>query len=95
MFLFLFLSEIIDNFIKFYNDFKKKNENKKILKLDIENKLSNFFLDDNTDIEKSYKEIYLEFIKKQNAELEPLLNIKIDKEIFDKNCKKKINIQNK
>ena len=87
-------SEIIDNFIKFYNDLKKKNETKKILQLDIENKLSNFFLDDNTDIRKSYKEIYQEFLKKQNAELEPLLKVKIDKEIFDKNCTKKINVQN-
>ena len=87
-------SEIIDNFIKFYNDLKKKNEKKKSLKLDIESKLSDFFVDDNTDIGKSYKEIYQEFIKKQNAELEPLLKIKIDKEIFDKNCRKKVNVQN-
>ena len=88
MFLFLFLSEIIDNFIKFYNDFKKKNENKKILKLDIENKLSNFFLDDNTDIEKSYKEIYLELIKKQNAELELFLISKLIKKFLIKIVKK-------
>ena len=87
-------SEIIDNFIKFYNDLKKKNEKKKILKLDIESKLSNFFVDDNTDIGKSYKEIFKEFIKKQNEELEPLLKIKIDNEVFDKNCRKTINVQN-
>ena len=87
-------SEIIDNFIVFYNDLKKKNDSKKSLTLDKESKLSNFFIDDNTDLGKSYKEIYHDFSNKQNNELINLLDIKIDKEIFDKNCKKKVNIQN-
>lgn len=87
-------SEIIDNFIVFYNDLKKKNETKKILILDKESKLSNFFIDDNTDFGKSYKDIYHDFSNKQNNELNNLLDIKIDKEILDKNCKKKVNIQN-
>ena len=82
-------SEIIDYFIVFYNDLKKKNDSKKSLTLDKESKLSNFFIDDNTDLGKSYKEIYHDFSNKQNNELINLLDIKIDKEIFDKNCKKK------
>ena len=87
-------TEKIDLFIEFYNNLKKKSDTKKTLKLDIKSKLSNFFVDDNTDIGKSYKEIYLEFIKKHNKELEPLLKLKIDKEIFEKTCLKKENIQN-
>ena len=66
-----------------------QNEKKDILTLDDESKLSDLFIEDNTDIGKSYKEIYQKFIKKQNDELNKLLDIKIDKEIFDKNCKKK------
>ena len=86
--------EIIDDFIKFYNDLKKKNSKKTALKLDKESKLINFFVDDDTDIGKSFIEIYQKFIEKQNMELEPLLKIKIDKEIFEKGCLKKVNIQN-
>ncbi len=71
-----------------------KKDSKNTLKLDKNNKLSDFFVDNNTDIGKSYKEIYLKFIKKQNEELNPLLKIKIDNEIFEKNCTKKVNIQN-
>ena len=84
-------NDLIDNYIKFYNDLKLKNKAKKTLKLDVGNKLSNFFVDDTTDIGKSLIEIYQEFIKKQNSELEPLLK---DKDILEKSCKKKINIQN-
>ena len=87
-------SENIDNFIKFYNDLNMKKDTKNTFKLDKNNKLSDFFVDDNTDIGKSYKEIYQKFIKKQNEELNPLWKIKIDKKKKKKNCTKKVNIQN-
>lgn len=86
-------SEKIDDFIKFYNSLKKKNKNKQTLKLNAKDKLINFFVDENTDYGKSYKEIYQEFINEQNEKLEPLLRLKIKNEIFDKCCLKKINIQ--
>ena len=82
------------DFFNLYNDFKKKSDTKKLLKLDEKKELINFFVDENTDIGKSYKEIYEEFIKRQNSELLPLLKLKIEKEIFEKSCLQKINIQN-
>ena len=86
--------EKINKFIKFYNGLKIKVD-KKLLTLDpAKNNLNDLFIDDDSDIGRSYKSIFNEFIKKQNNELTPLLDIKIDKEIFDKNCKKPESIQN-
>ena len=87
-------SKKVDDFIKFYNSLNMKDSHKNEIKLDIENKLSNLFVEDNTDMGKSFKQIYQKFIEKQNNELIDLLEIKIDKEIFDKNCLKKVEIQN-
>ena len=50
-------------------------------------------MEDSNNFGKTYKIIYQKFIKIQNESLEPLLDIKISKGIFDKNCKDRINIQ--
>ena len=86
--------EMFDDFIKFYNGLKIKAEKGKTLKLDTKNKLIDFFVDENTSFGKSYIEIYQKFIKKQNTDLTKVLDKKKEKEIFNKNCKKRINIQN-
>ena len=84
----------IDEFINFYNNLKI--EGKGDCKLSIDNKLSDFFIEDNDKkpICKTYIIIYNEFIKSQNESLEHLLSIKTEKGIFDVNCKEKVNIQN-
>ena len=84
----------INEFISFYNSLNIQNDKKKVLQLSEENKLSDFFINDNNEIGKSYKNIYNKFIEEQNNEISDLLDIKIEKGIFDKNCKNKINIQN-
>ena len=86
--------DIIDKFIEFYNsldDIKDKNKNN--IKLSIDNKLGDFFIDENNSIGITYKDIYKNFINLQNEKLEPLLDIKVSKGLFDNNCKIKINIQ--
>jgi len=84
----------IKKFINFYNSLKLKNESDNtILELSEDNKLSDFFIDDNNKFGKSYKEIYYKFIDEQNNEISELLNNKIEKGIFERNCKKRINIQ--
>ena len=55
----------------------KDNKNNNI-RLDIENKLEDFFVEDNW-IGITYKNIYKKFIKIQNEKLEPLLDIKLSK----------------
>ena len=52
-----------------------------------------FFLDDDNRVGRTYKDIYNNFVKEQNKEIENLLDMKIEKGIFDSNCKNKINIQ--
>ena len=85
---------LIDDFINYYNYLQIKNEkNNSIMKLSPENYLCDFFIDDNNDFGRSYKKIYKEFIKEENKEILPLLNNKIEKQIFEKNCKDEINIQ--
>ena len=76
---------LINEFISFVN--KTKNEN-----LSIDNPLSDFLLVGNKFSE-IYINIYNEFAKKQNEELEELLDNKINNGIFDANCKNRINIQ--
>ena len=86
--------DLIKKFIKFYNDLKLKNESDgKILTLSEDNPLSDFFIDDNTEFGKSYKKIYYQFINQQNNEISELLDKKIEKGIFERNCKNKVNIQ--
>lgn len=83
----------IKKFINFYNDLNLKGINNEKLTLSEENKLADFFVDDNNKYGKSYKQIYAEFIKKQNDEISALLDNKIEQEVFERNCKDKINIQ--
>ena len=79
---------LIDDFIKLYNNFKLGEE------LNIENNyLCDFLLIDDKKYGYSYKQIYKEFINKQNIQLENILDKKITSGEFDINCKKKINIQ--
>ena len=85
---------LIKIFMNFYNSLKLKNEsNDGILELTENNKLSDFFIDDNNEIGKSYKSIYYKFIELQNNEISELLEKKIEQNIFENNCKNKINIQ--
>jgi hypothetical protein len=84
--------ELIDNFIKFYNKLKEKDNEGKIIELS-NNSLCDFFLDDDNEIGKTYKKIYINFIKQQNEKIENLLDYKIEKRIFDRNSKNRINIQ--
>ena len=83
----------IKDFISFYNNLKLKDTKNQLLKLSDESRLADFFIDDNNEFGKSYKVIYAEFIKEQNSEISDLLDYKIDKDIFERDCKEKINIQ--
>lgn len=83
----------IKTFINYFNKLELKDTKNKTLKLSEENKLADFFIDDNNEYGKSYKKIYAEFIKEQNKEISKLLDDKIEKEIFERDCKDKINIQ--
>ena len=86
--------KLIDDFIKYYNKLKIKDNNGNIIKLKSSNNhLSDFFIDNNNEIGKTYKNIYKKFIMKQNEELETLLDIKITAGKLDDVCKNKINIQ--
>ena len=83
----------IKTFINFYNNLKLKDSKNKEIKLSDESQLADFFVDDGNEFGKSYKKIYAEFIKIQNAEINDLLENKIEQEIFERDCKDKINIQ--
>ena len=86
--------KIIDNFINFYNKLKIKGSNGDIIRLkEDRNHLSDFVLDENNEIGKTYINIYKTFINKQNKEIEKLLDIKIKEGILDSDCSKRINIQ--
>ena len=85
--------KLIEDFIKFYNSLNIKDNNGKIIELKNDNYLSDFFLDDTNIIGSTYNNIYKIFIKEQNEKVEYLLDMKIEKGIFDDNCKNKINIQ--
>ena len=84
--------ELIKKFISFYNNLDISINDIK-LKLSEKNKLSDFFIDENLNYGKSYKNIYHEFINEQNNQISELLEIKIKKGIFDYHCKNKVNIQ--
>ena len=87
-------SKLIDKFIKFYNKLKLENNNGEEIKLNADkNYLSDFFIDNNNEIGKTYISIYKIFIKQQNNELNDLINIKINEGVFDYNSKNKINAQ--
>ena len=85
---------LIDEFIKFYNQLNLVDGKKNPISLSNKSDLSNFFIDDQNEIGKSYKKIYQNFIEQQNREIQELLDIKIREEKFDQNCKNKVNIQN-
>ena len=84
--------ELIDDFIEFYNNLKI-DDNGTIIKISNKNSLCDFFLDNDNVIGRSYQKIYFEFIKEQNKKIEKLLDMKIEKGIFDINCKTEISIQ--
>ena len=86
-------NDLFDKFIKFYNNLEMKDNNGKIIILTENNSLSDFFLDEDNPNGRTYKDIYETFIKEQNENIESLLDIKIEKGIFNKDCKNKINIQ--
>ena len=86
--------KLFDKFIKFYNNLKIKKKDGEIIILSVDNPLSNFVVDDSNEITQSYKTIYKNFINLQNSEVDELLSIKVRENIFDVNCKEKINIQN-
>jgi hypothetical protein len=81
---------LIDKFINFYNNLKIKEAN--VEKLSNENPLCDFLLDDNK-FGIIYRNIYKNFAKEQNEKLQPLLDNKIEKGIFDINCKNRIKVQ--
>ena len=85
--------ELIDEFIKLYNNFNLEKNGKKI-KLDVDkNCICDFLLVDDNEYGISYKAIYEKFADKQNKELENLLDKKINLGIFKDKCKNRINIQ--
>ena len=85
--------DAIKEFISFYNNLNDKEVKNEKLKLSDESKLADFFISDDNEFGKSYKRIYNKFIEEQNKEITDLLDIKIDKAIFENNCKNEINIQ--
>ena len=82
---------LIDKFIKFYNDLKINNNEGKNKELNADDSLCNFFIDDNNNFGRTYKNIYKEFIKQQNQKIE---NLYQKKRIFDyDNYENRISIQ--
>ena len=87
-------TKVIDKFIKLYNKFELKDAQGNKLELHKEkNHIINFLLIDDNEYGKSCRRIYKEFIKRQNSELESLLDKKIESGEFNVNCKNKVNIQ--
>ena len=76
--------ELCDNFIKFWNNQKTKEE------LKIEMPLKKFLLDNEN---KDFINIYYSFIQIQNKILQPLIEQKVRNAIFKENDKEKIPIQ--
>ena len=85
--------KLIDDFFDFYNKLEIKNYKGEIIKLSNNNPLIDLFINDDSAIGKSYKEIYKKFENEQNTKLENLLENKIQNGIFDNNYRTKINIQ--
>ena len=83
----------IKAFMNYFNSLSYKSTKGEDLKISDESKLADFFVDDGNEFGKSYKKIYKEFIKEQNKEISDLLDKKIEKGIFERNCKNEINIQ--
>jgi hypothetical protein len=73
--------KLIDDFIKFYNKLQLKDSNGNNIELSQKNRLCDFFIDDSNEIGKTYKNIYIIFINKQNEEIETFnkKNMNIDK----------------
>ena len=89
-------AELIDDFIKFYNGLKLKDAKGNNLELNVEkNCIIDFLIIDDNKKEygKTYKDIYKIFIKKQNNEIEDLLDLKISSGEFYSNCKDRISVQ--
>ena len=84
--------KLFDDFIEFYNNIKIE-EIKNREKLSTNNILCDFFIDNENKFGKNYKIIYKYIIEQQNKSLENLIDIKINKGIFDINYKNKVNVQ--
>ena len=84
--------KLIDNFIEYYNKLKIEDNNGNIIEITNKNHLCDFFIDNNNEIGRTYIDIYKKFIKKQNKEIEKLLNKK-KIEIFNNNFIDIINVQ--
>ena len=85
--------DLFNSFITFYNKLGL-NINGQMLKLSENSKLFEFFIDDDNNIGKSYKDIYFQFIRNQNNQISNLIDIKIIKGIFNEDSRNKVNIQN-
>ena len=86
--------ESIEKFIKYYNSLQIIVDDKNIQLNSEENELNCFLIDNDNIIGNTYISIYKNFIQNQNQSLENLLDLKIEKGVFDINCKNKSNIQN-
>ena len=86
-------SELINKFIKLYNNMELEDKEGNILELSNENKLCDFLLISDNKYGQSYISIYNKFIEKQNKELEDLLDKKISSGEFNSNCKNKVSVQ--
>ena len=81
--------KLFDNFIQFYNKLEIINKEN----LSNNNCISDFFIEENNNVGRTYKIIYETFINQQNEKIEKLLNLKIGEGIFDISCKNRMNVQ--
>lgn len=87
-------AKLIDDFIELYNSFEIKDDEGNNLELDKEkNSIIDFLLIDDNKYGKSYKNIYKEFINRQNNSLEGLLNEKISAGVFNSKSKNRVSVQ--
>ena len=85
--------KLFDDFINFYNNIKIK-EIKVKKRLNNNNPLCDFFIDEANEYGRTYKIIYEYITKQQNKKIGDLIDIKIENGIFDINYKNEVvNVQ--
>ena len=85
---------MIEDFIDILNSFGLKDNKRKKMEIDIEkNYICDFLFIDNNKNGQKYKEIYDNYINKQNKVLKDLLNKRVVSGLFVCDCKIKKNIQ--